>query len=103
MVGTSVTVVLIGAETWQRDYVRYEIQHSHDEGKGLLGVRISDLKDQWGRTDMWGSSPFEVLWAHGLMGSQPFSQLYPVYDWVWENGYQNIGRWIEEAAVRAGR
>ena len=36
--GTSVTVVLIGAETAQRTYVTYEIEQSIAKGNGLLGI-----------------------------------------------------------------
>ncbi len=41
----SVTVVLIGNRTAQSDWVRWEIQESIRQGKGLLGIR---LKDTWG-------------------------------------------------------
>src|SRR5262245_22184528 len=36
--GTSVTVVLIGAETADRPWVLYEIVESHNKGNGLLGI-----------------------------------------------------------------
>ena len=38
--GTSVTVVLIGTETNQRDYVKYELQKSYEKGNGMLGYYI---------------------------------------------------------------
>ena len=38
--GTSVTVVLIGKETSDRKWVRYEIKESYKKGNGLLGVYI---------------------------------------------------------------
>jgi len=40
MAGTSVTVVLIGAETSSRKWVKFEVQESYDEGKGMLGIYI---------------------------------------------------------------
>ncbi len=36
--GTSVTVVLIGAKTSEREYVEYEIERSWERGNGLIGV-----------------------------------------------------------------
>src|SRR5947208_12023575 len=45
---TSVTVVLIGAQTASRKYVTYEIEQSIARGKGLLGVRIHNIKDKNG-------------------------------------------------------
>src|SRR5438093_6273800 len=44
--GTSVTVVLIGAETANRKYVSYEIEKSIARGNGLLGVLINNIKDK---------------------------------------------------------
>jgi hypothetical protein len=40
MKGTSVTVVLIGRETWQRPWVAWEIRESIANKNGLLGVYI---------------------------------------------------------------
>src|SRR3989304_3258469 len=38
-------VVLIGSETSQRPWVRYEIAKGWDNGKGILGIYIHNLKD----------------------------------------------------------
>jgi|SRR5712692_6403630 len=43
----SVTVVLIGNRTAFSDWVKWEIQESIRQGKGLLGIR---LKGTWGPT-----------------------------------------------------
>jgi hypothetical protein len=32
-----------------------------------------------------------------------FACWFPVYDWVHNNGYQNLGTWIENAAQQAGK
>src|SRR5260370_16335379 len=50
--GTTVTVVLIGAETANRKYVSYEVEQSAARGNGILGVRINNIKDKNGRADM---------------------------------------------------
>lgn len=86
---TSVTVVLIGAETSARYWVRYEIEQSIKLGKGLLGVRIHAIKDSSGSSD--------------LEGLNPLASCYQVYDWFPDNGYANLGKWIEDAARAAGR
>jgi hypothetical protein len=57
LVGTSVTVVLIGAQTSQRKFVDYEIEQSITRGNGLLGIYISGIKDQKGNTDAQGPAP----------------------------------------------
>lgn len=38
--GTSCTIVLVGAETWKRKYVDWEIKATLDKEHGLIGVRL---------------------------------------------------------------
>lgn len=42
--GTSVTCVCVGAQTFARPWVRYEIVRSVQLGKGLLGIRLDNVK-----------------------------------------------------------
>lgn len=88
LIGTSVTVVLIGSETSRRRYVGYEIQQSIARGNGLLGIYIHNLRDQSGRTSVKGAVPAGLLAANA-----------PVYDW----DAARFGDWVEAAARRAGR
>ena len=107
MKGTSVTVVLIGAETYNRKYVLYEIQKSYEEGKGLLGIYIHNMKNQNGYSDNKGQDPLSQI---DTLRDEYFCSLHSLenniwktYDWVYDDGYKNIGTWIEQAAKRAGR
>jgi hypothetical protein len=61
LTGSSVTCVLIGAETYTRHWVDYEIFRSIELGKGVFGVRIHGLKNRDGVTDSWGANPFDFL------------------------------------------
>jgi len=86
--GTSVTVVLVGAKTCASRWVRYEIEQSKALGHGLLGIDISKI---------------------GALG-QPTSERcgripagYPFYLWNQQDGYTNLGSWIDAAAKAAGR
>lgn len=80
--GTTVTVVLIGAETATRKYVSYEIEQSVARGSGILGIRINNIKGQGGRVD----SPGPVPTALAKVGA-------PVYTWE----YGKLGEWVEQA------
>ena len=84
--GTSVTVVLIGAETSTRKYVAYEIEKSIERGNGLLGIRIHSIKDKDGRTDNFGATP-AALAAAGA----------PIYAYE----YGKVGGWVEDAYKKA--
>jgi PKD repeat protein len=101
--GTSVTVVLIGYETAKRDWVKFEIIESYKKGNGLLGIYIHNLKDTDGNTDYKGDNPFDHIYIERDGREVYFSELYPNYDWVNDNGYSNIGSWIETAAKKAGK
>ena len=103
LLGTSVTVVLIGSQTNTREYVKYELERSYARGNGLLGIYIHQCKNFSGKTDLQGSNMF------GEIGKDPngqpvyFSLNYKFYDWVDDDGYANLGSWIEAAARAAGR
>ena len=100
---TSVTVVLIGAETANREYVDYEIIQSHNRGNGLLGVYIHNIEDQHGKMDTQGGNPFTHLRIEKNGKTVYLSELYPTYHWYGDDGYNNLGTWIEKAARATGR
>jgi hypothetical protein len=102
--GTSVTAVLIGYETASRKYVNVEIDESFKRGNGFLGIYIHNLKDDRGMTDLMGLSPFNTWYYTDHSGSRKlFSTVYSTYDWVWQDGYNNFGTWVEKAARDAGK
>lgn len=82
--GTSVTVVLIGKETASRRWVKYEIEKSIADGKGLIGIDISKITNSAGETDETGVNPLP--------------KGYPYYRWNKDDGYKNLGKWIDDAA-----
>jgi hypothetical protein len=86
--GTSVTVVLVGEKTLSSRWVKYEINKSIERGNGLLFVDISKIKDMQGNTSERG-------------GMIPTG--YPLYLWNNQDGYNNMGDWIETAAQEAGK
>ncbi|MFH0834539.1 MAG: TIR domain-containing protein [Patescibacteria group bacterium] len=89
LIGTSVTVVLIGRETSKRRWVKYEIKRSIELGKGLIGIDISKIKDQNENLDETGENPLPAN--------------YHKYLWNNDNGRENLSKWIEKAAKDAGR
>lgn len=100
---TSVTVVLIGAETSTRPWVNYEIQKSHERGNGMIGIYIHNIRSINGYTDFPGGNPFDNF-STTLNGQNVYlSQIYPTYDWIHDNGYNNFSKWVESAAIAVGR
>src|SRR2546423_12137044 len=86
LVGTSVTAVLIGAETANRKYVNYEIEKSIDRGNGILGIHIYNMKDKNGNTELPGSVPRKLTEGG-----------FSVYTW----DRDKFGDWVEAAYQQA--
>ena len=57
----SCVVVLIGAETANRKWVQYEIEHAWKEGKGIVGIYIDSLEDSTGKQSKRGKNPFDYF------------------------------------------
>ena len=89
LLGTSVSLVCIGAKTAGRKFINYEIQKSIDRGNGILGVQIHHLKNFDGETDSAGDIP-ALLTKNG----------YPVYKY---DNHTKLKTWIEAAAKAAGK
>jgi hypothetical protein len=86
---TSVTVVLIGAQTANRPWVRYEIEQSIAQNNGLLGIYIHHLKDQDGKSSYWpGPKP-----------AVPWNVDFPTYNW--DKDLDRFKREIEAAGKRS--
>jgi hypothetical protein len=101
--GTSVTVVLFGAETYEREWVRHEIKRSYQLGKGILAIDIHQIEAPKKGADVQGKNPLD-FWSVTVDGIKtPFSRIYKTYDWVTNDGYKNMPAWIEAAAKAAGR
>jgi hypothetical protein len=102
--GTSVTVFLLGSQTSERPWVRYELEESHKRGNGMLAVRIHGIKNFAGLTSVAGNNIFDTFWTTDSLGMKQYlSATYPLYDWVFNDGYKNFGTWVEKAAIQAGR
>ncbi|WP_310571510.1 TIR domain-containing protein [Gemmatimonas sp.] len=90
LVGTSVTVVLIGMHTAARRFVNYEIEQSIARGNGLVGVRIHHLFAPRQSTNLAGPVPAKLA-AGG----------YPVH--TWRDNPADLGTWVEAAYQQAQR
>lgn len=58
---TSNTCVLIGSETCERPWVRYELLKSFKKGNHIFGVHINSIKCRNGQTKLTGPNPLEYV------------------------------------------
>ncbi len=86
---TSVTVVCIGNQTANRQYIKYEIEQSMARGNGIVGIQIHHLIGHDKKADQPGTIP-KLLLDHG----------FKVYKYV---DHEKLANRIEEAACNAGR
>lgn len=97
MSGKSCVIVLIGTDTANSRWVRYEIKKAVMEKKAIFGIYIHHLKDpRWG-TCMQGGNPF-----HGITcGGKNLADIVKCYDPDPLDSYgdikNNIQLWIERA------
>ena len=61
MAGKDAVVVLIGSQTANRRWVRYEIIKAWNEKKPLVGIHIHGLADSDGYADSKGANPFASI------------------------------------------
>lgn len=102
--GTSVTVVLIGSETLNRPFVQYEICKSLERGNAIIGVHINGIRDM--RTSMIANkgNTHTAIGYYSDNSPAYFDKICDgIYDYTTQNGYVNLGTWIESAARVHGK
>ena len=99
--GTSVTVVLIGSETLKRPFVQYEICKSLEVGNAVIGVHINGIKDMRTRMTSSRGNVHTIIGFYDKDSPAFFDSICDgIYDYTADDGYNNMGAWIETAAKR---
>ena len=101
LLGSSVTVVLIGNQTYSRPWVKYEIEQSWNRGNGLLGIYIHGMRNNNQEIDAPGRNPFSLIRMPGSTAN--LDSIVRIYDWVYDNGRENMANWIELAAKQRNK
>lgn len=98
----SCTVVLVGENTAKRKWIDYEIEKSWNDGKGILGIHIHNLKNSNGEQANKGNNPFEHFTINN--GKTKLSSIvkcynppYSISTNVYNHIKENLEDWIEEA------
>ncbi len=109
--GASVTCVLIGSDTINSEWVKYEIRRSYELKMGIFAVNIHNLKHIDGTTSAKGRNPLSHWSANGIS----FENIYKTYNpldhtnqiltdtWAYNAVKDNIGNWAEAAALQVNR
>ena len=97
----SCTVVLVGSDTANRQWINHEIVESWNSKMGIVGIYIHGLKDRGGNTSSRGSNPFDYIkFKDGTKLSSIFKCYQPAgydsrsnYAWISDN----LSAIVEEA------
>lgn len=107
MIGKGCVVVLIGAQTASRPWVKYEITKGWNDGKGVIGIYIHNLKDSSQNQSRKGANPFAGI---EMKDGRPMSDYVTTYDppyttstFVYDYIAENIESWTEAAVLARGR
>lgn len=100
--GKSVVVVLIGAKTAGRKWIKYEIEKGWNQKKGVLGIYIHNLKDAAGNQATKGANPFNdfTIKSSGAKLSSIIKTYDPPFTTstnVYKHINDNLADWIEKA------
>lgn len=95
----SCVVVLVGSATSNRPWVKYEIEKAWNDGKGIVGIYIHNLKCPRSGTCIQGSNPFDTFTFKN--GDKKLSSVVKCYNPKSTDAYKdiaaNIEAWVEEA------
>jgi len=100
--GKSCLVVLVGSKTAGRKWIDYEIKQAWANGKGVLGIRIHNLKDKDGNQSISGTNPFsKYTLCERKVRFSKYAILYSPSSTNSKAAYkeisENLEDWIEEA------
>ena len=97
----SCVVVLIGEETSNRTWVKYEIEKAWRDGKGLLGIYIHNINCPRNGRGNKGSNPFDQFtFNDGSKLSSVVKCYNPSPNDAYNDVKTNIESWIEAAIAQ---
>ena len=107
MAKRSCIVVLIGATTSTRKWVKYEIEKAYELGKGIVGIYVHGLKDALGNQSSKGANPFyNVITKDGHRLSNyvtDYDTGYVTSKYVYSDIEEHLPDLIEEAIANADK
>jgi hypothetical protein len=94
----SCVIVLVGENTANRPWVKYEIKKAWNDGKALFGVYIHNLKDPKTGTCTQGTNPFSQFSFKKKDGTPAVIAVHnPSASDAYNNIRDNIDSWCEAA------
>ncbi|MBB5632198.1 hypothetical protein BKA04_000421 [Cryobacterium mesophilum] len=100
MIGKDCLVVLIGSETAERKWIKYEIKYAWEAGLGVMGIHVHNLLDAQRNQTSMGQNPFRAF----NVGGEPMTSLVTAHNpkfttstYVYNEIAENIEAWVADA------
>jgi hypothetical protein len=100
LLGRSCAVVLVGEQTANRKWIKYEIKKAWDTGKAVVGIRIHNLLNVNSQKGRFGPNPFDQF----TIGTQSLASKVVLWDppgpdskAVYASINKNIGTLVDNA------
>ncbi len=94
-------IVLVGAETADRPWVRYEIEKAWNDGKAMFGIHIHNLRCPRNGIGAKGKNPFD---AFTFQDGRKLSSVVKCYDPGAFDAYnqiaKNMASWVDSAIAQ---
>lgn len=100
-------IVLVGSDTANRPWVKYEIEHAWEKGMGIFGIYIHNIKDpllcKEGKsgTCIQGKNPFDNYTVNGKSLSSILKCYNPNSTDAYSDIEKNLSFWVEAAISQA--
>lgn len=100
MKNASCVIVLIGENTYSRQWVRYEIEKALKDKKPMLGIYIHNLRDPNKGICRQGINPFDEIYYKGKKLSDFIDCYNPDSNDAYNCIKNNLTTWVEKAIQR---
>lgn len=100
MDGCTCLILFVGERTYTSDWVRYELELARNRNMGRFILNLQGMTRRDQTICLGGPDPYSY---HGMYSSSGKGYVIKQYNWITDNGQQNIRSWIQDACLRAGK
>lgn len=95
----SCVIFFVGEKTYKSEWVKYEMELAKKLRKARFIINLRGMKNKEGEECKECPDPYK----HHRLYSSTGGYMIKRYDWIKNNGLENISDWIEDACQRAGK
>ena len=98
MQNCSCLILFCGERTYKSKWVKYELESAREKKKGRFIIHLADMVKMDNTLCKQGIDPYEYHGFYNNKGTGGY--IIKSYNWIKDDGINNIGAWIEDAISR---